>query len=330
VTGFWHAMSFIGSAAFYLPLLVVVYWCADPRLGARAMVLLTLSGVINGLLKVVFHAPRPYWTSGIKAYESQASFGMPSGHAQNAVVAWGFIGVWLHGRIRWTGRWETAGRRAIPVFVVVVIALIGLSRIQLHVHSLGQVVAGWAVGAVLLLVALRLEPVVVPWWGRRPLWLQIAVALAVALVFLAVTDLAVGELRGWRIPDAWTRAIGATGGAVKLLSLREGAAAAGALFGGLCGISWLAHRGWFDPGGALWRRLARLPVGLAGAAVVWSAGLLAGRAVPVIFVANAVLGLWATAGAPELFVRMGLAARTPAGYPRPITRPGEAPDPEPS
>jgi membrane-associated phospholipid phosphatase len=307
-------MSFIGSAAFYLPLLVVVYWCADPRLGARAMILLTLSGVINGLLKVVFHAPRPYWTSGIKAYESQASFGMPSGHAQNAVVAWGFIGVWLYGRSWWTGRWKTIGRRAIPLTVVVVVALIGISRVQLHVHSPGQVVAGWAVGAVLLAAVLRIEPVVVPWWARRPLWLQATVALAIALIFLAAAGLAVGELGGWRIPDAWTRAIGATGGAVKLLSLREGAAAAGSLFGGLSGISWLAHRGWFDPGGAFWRRLARLPVGLAGAAVLWSAGLFAGRTVPVIFVANAVLILWVVAGAPELFVRMGLAARSPAGH----------------
>jgi hypothetical protein len=321
-------MSFIGSAGFYLPLLVVVYWCVDPRLGARAMVLLTLSGVINGLLKVVFHAPRPYWTSRIKAYESQASFGMPSGHAQNAVVAWGFIGVWLHGRTRWTGRWKTIGRTAMPLLAAAFVALIGVSRIPLHVHSLGQVVVGWAVGAVLLVAALRIEPVVVPWWERRPLWLQVAIALAIALIFLTAAGLAVGELRGWRIPDAWTKAIGATGGAVKLLSLREGAAAAGALFGGLSGISALAHRGWFDPGGTLWRRLARLPVGLAGAAAVWLAGLLAGRSVPVIFVANAVLVLWGVAGAPVLFVRMGLAAWSSEG-PRPAAPPASPPDDHP-
>ncbi|MGI8333970.1 phosphatase PAP2 family protein [Actinomadura scrupuli] len=325
MTGFWHAMSFIGSAAFYVPLLVAVYWCADPRLGARAMILLTLSGVINGLLKVVFHDPRPYWTSGLTEHENQASFGMPSGHAQNAVVAWGFVGVWLYGRTR-----AAIGRRAISVVVVTAVALIGLSRVPLHVHSLGQVAAGWAVGAVLLMAALRIEPVVVPWWERRPLWLQAAVALLVALLFLAATELAVGELRGWRIPDAWTRAIGATGGAVKLLSLREGAAAAGVLFGGLSGVSWLAHRGWFDAGGALRLRLARLPVGLAGAAVLWWAGLLAGRAVPVIFVANAVLGLWVAAGAPELFVRTGLAGRRAADHPRPITRSGETRGPYPS
>jgi membrane-associated phospholipid phosphatase len=327
VTAFWHAMSFIGSAGFYVPLLVVVYWCVDPRLGARATVLLTLSGVVNGLLKVVFHAPRPYWTSGISAYETQASFGMPSGHAQNAVVAWGFIAVWLygraHGRAPRPGRWRAIGRPAVPAAAVAVIVLIGVSRIPLHVHSLGQVAAGWAVGAVLLVAALRLEPVLVPWWERRPLWAQTMLALTVALVFLAATALAVGELRGWRIPDAWTKAIGVAGGTVKLRSLREGAAGAGALFGGLTGVSWLAHRGWFDPGGALWRRLARLPVGLAGGAVIWSAGLFTGRAVPVIFVANALLGLWMTVGAPEVFLRAGLAARGPLGHPRPITRAGE-------
>jgi hypothetical protein len=240
---------------------------------------------------------------------------MPSGHAQNSVVAWGFIALWLHGRTRWEGRWSRMGHEVLPAALVVIVALIGLSRIELHVHSLGQVVAGWAVGAVLLVAALRIEPVVVPWWEHRPLWQQTAAALVIALLFLAATELAVGGLHGWRIPDAWTTAIGATGGSVKLLSLREGAAAAGTLFGGLSGISWLAHRGWFDAGGALRLRLARLPVGLAGAAVLWAAGLLAGRAVPVIFVAHAALGLWVAAGAPELFVRLGLAARRPAASP---------------
>jgi membrane-associated phospholipid phosphatase len=316
VTGFWQTMSFIGSAGFYVPLLVIVFWCVDPRVGARAMVLLTLSSVVNGLLKVVFHAPRPYWSSGIKPYESEASFGMPSGHAQNAAVVWGFLGVRVRARTPWTGRWEAIGRRAVPLIVVVVIGLIGVSRIYLWVHSLGQVLAGWAIGAALLVVALRLEPIVAPWWERRPLFLQTALALAVAVIFLGAMALAVGELHGWRMPDAWKLAVEAAGGTVQPLSLWEGAAAAGLLFGGLSGISWLAHRGWFDPGGALWRRVARLPVGLAGAAVIWSAGHFAGRAVPVIFVTDALLGLWMTVGAPETFLRMGLAVRgIPVSHP---------------
>jgi membrane-associated phospholipid phosphatase len=308
VTGFWQAMSFIGSAAFYVPLLVVVFWCVDPRVGARATVLLTLSGVINGLLKVIFHAPRPYWISGLKPYESQASFGMPSGHAQSAAVMWGFVGLQIRTNT-WAGRWEVIRRRAVPLIVVAVIVLVGLSRIYLRVHTLGQVLAGWAVGAALLVAVVRLEPIVVPWWGRRPLFLQTALALAVALVFLGAMALAVGELHGWRMPDTWTKAIEAAGGTVQPLSLWDGAAAAGIVFGGLSGISWLAHRGWFDPGGALWRRVARLPVGLAGAAAIWSAGQVAGRALLVIFVVNALLGLWMTVGAPEMFVRMGLAVR---------------------
>ncbi len=34
LTAFMHAVSAVGSAAFYVPLLAILYWCAAPRLAA--------------------------------------------------------------------------------------------------------------------------------------------------------------------------------------------------------------------------------------------------------------------------------------------------------
>lgn len=293
-----HAMSFLGSSAFYLPVFVVAFWCVSPRWGARMMIMLAVSGMLNSLLKLVFHTPRPYWTDPkIKGHESQVSFGMPSGHAQNSVVVWGLAAAGLRSRAVWAG-------------AAAMILLIGLSRIYLGVHSLGQVLAGWAIGAAILAAALVLEPVVVPWWGRRPLAVQVALGLGVALAFLGLDELAVAHLHGWHLPAEWAANIQRAGGHVKPPGLSEGAAAAGALFGGLAGVSWLAHRGWFEPGGPVGRRLARLGVGAAGAAVITLAGLAVGGSAPARFAVQAVLTLWVAAGAPETFVRLGLAGRS--------------------
>ncbi|WP_067478150.1 phosphatase PAP2 family protein [Actinomadura hibisca] len=307
LTGFMHVMSFVGSAAFYVPLLMAVYWCVDPRTGARAAVLLTLSGVVNTVLKLFFHAPRPFWTDpGTTGYEGRDSFGMPSGHAQNSVVAWGF----LSSRFR---------RRAVWAAALVVIVLIGVSRIYLGVHSLGQVLVGWSVGALLLAAALWLEPVVVPWWSRRPMSAQLGLALAVALVCVGAAWAGLQTLDGWRWPDAWVNAITRAGGDVAPITLSEGAAAAGGLFGILAGLSAAAHRGWYDAGGELWRRVARVPVGAAGALAIYTVGLFLGTQPVQAFIVQAALGLWGAAGAPESFVRLRLATRTTPE----LTRAGE-------
>lgn len=308
LTGFWLFMSFLGSAGFYVPLLVVLFWCVAPRLAARASVLLLFGALLNTLLKLVFHEPRPYWTDpSVKGGQSLSSFGMPSGHAQNGIVAWGFFAAQTKRRLLWPG-------------AAVIIALIGASRVYLGVHSIGQVLAGWGIGLTLLVAALAVEPVLVPWWTRRHLAVQVVLSLVIPLLLLAAAWGAWHPLRDWQWPDAWAQAVQAAGGETGPITLVDSASASGGLCGGLAGLSILAARGWFDPGGRAWQRLARLPVGLAGAAVFGLPHLLTtGTNLVQAFTVQAALALWITAGAPEAFVRLRLASRpTPA-----VTRPGE-------
>jgi PAP2 superfamily protein len=290
-------VSFIGSAGFYLPLLVVMFWCVSPRVAARGAILVAFSGMLNTLLKLVFADPRPYWTdTSVRPGETESTFGMPSGHAQGSLVAFGYVAAHLRRRWMWT-------------LAVLVIALVGVSRVHLGVHSPGQVAAGWAVGAVLLVLVLRLEPVVAPWWRGRHITAQLGLSIAVAMAFLVPSVLAVEALRDWRMPGSWRRAIIAAGGGIEPVGVHRAAIAAGILCGVLAGLSLLAHRGWFDPRGSFWRRAARVPVGGAGAAALFAAGLPLGSHPAAEFGVQAVIGLWLTLGAPETFVRLGLAAR---------------------
>jgi membrane-associated phospholipid phosphatase len=299
LTAFMHVMSFIGSAGCYLPVLVVLFWCVSPRRAAPAVVVLAMSGALNTMLKLVFNAPRPFWTDqSITAHEARSTFGMPSGHAQGSTVAYGLLGLHLRRTVVWA-------------LIVVVVVLVGVSRVYLGVHSLGQVVAGWLIGAGLLAAAYGFAPVVAPWWRRQRLWIQFGLSVAVALAFVGPATLAVEDLDGWRMPDAWVRAIEAAGGAGGPVSTEESTIVSGILCGVLAGLSLLARRGWFDAGGPLWRRALRVPVGMAGVGVIWPAGYFAGDATVTIFVTHTLLGVWMTAGASEVFVRLGLADRAP-------------------
>jgi hypothetical protein len=307
LTGAMHVLSFIGSAAFYLPLLVIVYWCVDPRLGARAAVVLSCGSLANTWLKLLFHDPRPFWTdASVTGHEPRDSFGMPSGHAQNAAALWGYLAAQTRRRVLWAA-------------ALALIAGIGISRVALGVHSTGQVLAGWTIGAAVLAAALWLEPRVVPWWSARSLPEQLGLSLGVALAALGGMWAAVEALEGWRWPTAWARAIAEAGGRVEPITLSEGAAAAGALFGLLAGLSYAGARIGYDAGGEAWRRLARIPVGAAGAMAIYTMGLFLGTQPVQAFVVQALLALWATAGAPEVFVRLRLAR----GTPRALTRAGE-------
>ena len=84
--------TFLGNEPFYLFILPAIYWCLDPRLGRRLALILVLSNSLNGLLKIAFHLPRPAWIDPrIKVLSLEKSYGLPSGHAMNAVALWGYL-----------------------------------------------------------------------------------------------------------------------------------------------------------------------------------------------------------------------------------------------
>ncbi|OLT37784.1 hypothetical protein BJF79_29060 [Actinomadura sp. CNU-125] len=314
LTGFMHAVSAVGSAAFYVPLLVVLYWCVAPRLGARAAALLLLSATLNTLLKLVFHDPRPFWTDpAVEGLAAHSSFGMPSGHAQNGIVAWGFL--------------ASQARRPLPrAGAAVLIVVIGVSRVYLGAHSVWQVLAGWAIGGALLLLALTAGPAVAAWWTRRRAAVQALLSLGAPLLLMAAAWGAFQPIEDFRYPLRWRRAILQAGGDIEPMSLAQPAMLTGALFGVLAGLSIMARRGLPGPAGTVPRGLARLGVGIAGALPLLALNLPFDGPHPVqAFAVQALVALWTVAGAPVAFARLGLAAPSRPETTPAVTRPGDGP-----
>jgi len=178
---------------------VILYWCLDPLLGLRFLLVLLFSGYLNTGLKDFFHTPRPAMEQVWLATPPDGSYAFPSGHTQNAAVLWSY----LAGHYR---RWP------LLVAAIVVIPLVALSRLYLGAHWPVDVVGGIAIGIGLVWLALTLYRT----WDRRslslPLWAQLALGVAVPLIlFIAypktsqVTGAALGVIAGWVLERRYVR-----------------------------------------------------------------------------------------------------------------------------
>ncbi len=297
--------SFLGSEEFILLLLPVLYWCVDANLGLRMALIVLFSGGTNEILKLSFHGPRPYWFSTqVKAYAAETSFGVPSGHAQIATSLWGMAAAVIK------RPWAT-------LTAVFIILMIGLSRLYLAVHFPHDVLLGWAIGALILWVFVKWWNSVDKWVKRKSLGQQIGLAFAASVVMLVFGVMAFGTLRNWVLPAAWISNAQLAGSDVlpAPASLSTTVTSAAVLFGILAGLAWLNSRGGFQANGSTGQRILRLLPGLAGILLLYiGLGAIFPRgeffsAYLFRYIRYALIGVWITAGAPWLFQRINLAQK---------------------
>jgi membrane-associated phospholipid phosphatase len=140
---FFRVITELGSDYFFVALIAIGFWAVDKRASAVTAFVLIVSVVSNYWLKITFRHPRPPSTNWLPGADA-SNYSLPSGHAQNSTTFWGWLGIKI--KSWWMG-----------VLSAGLIVLIGLSRIYIGVHWLGDVLSGWAVGLLLLIVLWRLE-----------------------------------------------------------------------------------------------------------------------------------------------------------------------------
>ncbi len=153
-----HAIQSIGSrwepvAAFLshgvgsYPILLLVFFiallCIDKwRAAVELLIISVVSFGILTLLKHYFGIDRPYVIDpSLTYYDNETSFALPSGHALMSVVILGWVAI-RHPKSH-TLLWGT----------ILLVILIGASRIYLGVHYPSQVIAGWLFGILILFIA---------------------------------------------------------------------------------------------------------------------------------------------------------------------------------
>ena len=140
----WGA-SFYGAPSRLLPLgliAAVVFLVRGWRRGA-VLVLVTLVGavVLDVGLKDLFARARPQ--SFFDYYHTPKSYSFPSGHALFAVCFFGGLAALVSHRL-----WNRIARILVWAIALVLILLIGISRVYLGVHYPTDVIGGFAVGTV--------------------------------------------------------------------------------------------------------------------------------------------------------------------------------------
>ncbi|MFN2283441.1 MAG: phosphatase PAP2 family protein [Anaerolineae bacterium] len=266
----FRAFTFTGEELFFLLFLPLIYWCLDRRTGARVTFLFLISTYINAIAKEFFAQPRPaQYDARVWAFSDVGGTGgFPSNHTQSAVVVWGYLAA----TFRRTWLWVLAG---------LLMIMVPLSRLYLGVHFPHDLLGGYALGALLLFIYLRWGERGEQWLARMGVGAQLALvaALAIPLTLIFPTE------------------DGVTGGAT-LLGM---------------GVGFVIQARWigFEVDGVLWKRVLRYTLGAAVIVGLWAGLRTAFSALePALlfrFIRYTLMGFWGGAGAPWLFVQLGLA-----------------------
>lgn len=137
-----QGITYLGEETVFMVVAILLFWCVDKWKGYFILAVGFLGTLLNQFMKLLFRVPRP-WTVDEKIIVPSAKGGatgysFPSGHTQNAVGTYG--GIARFTKLRW-----------LRIVCIVLIVLIGLSRMYLGAHYPTDVGVALVIGAVLVL-----------------------------------------------------------------------------------------------------------------------------------------------------------------------------------
>jgi membrane-associated phospholipid phosphatase len=148
-TQFFHLISMLGFEGLLVVVFVVGLYYLSKR---RWSYLITWAAgyagaqVLNAILKLMIARPRPVFEDPLAV---AANYSFPSGHAMMSLVMYGLLAFFMMVHIR-----NVVTPLLITVTVVVLVILIGYSRIYLGVHFFSDIVAGYAAGIIWLTICI--------------------------------------------------------------------------------------------------------------------------------------------------------------------------------
>ncbi len=291
----------LGREEFYLAMFPFIYWCVNKELGKYLGTLFLVTVMLNGMFKHAFRQPRPFWIDDNIALDTrEEGYGVPSGHMMFATVFYFFLAGWVRKTWVWVG-------------AVILVFLIGLSRIYLGTHFVQDAVAGFVISATLLLLYLVWERRYSPGFRKRilgqRLLISVMVPIALGIIYIVIR-LIIGE------PDMsvpWAEYIPTA----ERISIDAIAQPFGSLLGFGIAIILEGSRIRFRADGPIWKRIVRYVVGMVIVIALWRGlsiifprePLVVG--IPLRIVRYFLLTVWIGYYAPWLFVKLRLADADP-------------------
>lgn len=140
VDSFFKAVNIFDQDFTYLIIIILVSIFFNARAGFRLFYLQTVTLILCGALKAFFAQPRPYNLLPALKIVGTVGYGLPSGAASSATVCFGFIFFLMQ-------------KTNLPakLCALVMIFLIGITRVYLGAHFPSDVVGGYLLGLMVLL-----------------------------------------------------------------------------------------------------------------------------------------------------------------------------------
>uniref|UniRef100_A0A1J3G262 Lipid phosphate phosphatase delta n=1 Tax=Noccaea caerulescens TaxID=107243 RepID=A0A1J3G262_NOCCA len=150
---FFSGLSCVVSVPFYTAFLPLLFWSGHGRLARQMTLLIAFCDYLGNCIKDVVSAPRPSCPpvrriTATKDEEDNAmEYGLPSSHTLNTVCLSGYL---LH-YVLSSFEHENASIQYYGfAFACLLVALIAFGRIYLGMHSVVDIIAGLAIGVLIL------------------------------------------------------------------------------------------------------------------------------------------------------------------------------------
>ena len=142
---FFSVITLFGEETIFMAVGMIVIWCVDKYKGYYLLCVGFLGTVLNQFLKILCRVPRPWvkdpnFTIVESAKEAAGGYSFPSGHTQTSVGLYGGIA-------------RMTKHKALRISMIVLAALVALSRMYLGVHTPADVLVSLGIATVLVLVA---------------------------------------------------------------------------------------------------------------------------------------------------------------------------------
>ncbi|MCY3411182.1 MAG: phosphatase PAP2 family protein [Candidatus Heimdallarchaeota archaeon] len=168
----------------YVFIIAALYVMVDKKIGFRIAMVAVIASTANHILKIIIRNPRPYANTTYKDVwivpdpeQTVTEFSTPSGHAMGASSFWGYL-------------YNQYTNKYLRIAFVFTIFMIGLSRPYLGVHFFEDIILGWILGALLVLIFIKYEEQVAEVWKKLTFKNQIIITIVSSVIIWNIGGLA--------------------------------------------------------------------------------------------------------------------------------------------
>ena len=153
-----YFFTFLGNPISYVVFLSIMYLCIDEKKAIKLAYTAAFAVSLNTFIKDLLKVPRPYVRhTSVKTFEEDG-YSTPSGHAQTSSAFWIVLASMI----------KTKHKKTRNALIVLVIFLIGFSRVFFGVHYPSDVLFGWVIGICIAVLVLFFWDRLTPKFNKLP------------------------------------------------------------------------------------------------------------------------------------------------------------------